>query len=156
MIFVEIENWLEKAQELQSEGFEILIAVDQLKTHKIEIHLLTQKHTHIFTSLNRDERNIAPSISKVFPAAAWSEREIFEGYGISFDNPNSNQPLLLKSSAALNKNPMRRDTLLKQRNEVDWPGAKDSSAKEPNNQKASPSRRKSLPIGASDNPERTV
>lgn len=156
MIFVEIENWVQKAQDLQSEGFEILIAVDQIKTNKIEIHLLTQKHTHIFTSLNRDANTIAPSITEVFPAAAWSEREIFEGFGITFDNESSNQNLLIHDFEIQNKFAMRRDTLLKERNENVWPGSKESSAKESGNEKASPSRRKSLPIGAAENPERTV
>lgn len=156
MNYVEIENWVQQITEIQTEGFEMLIAVDQLKQNKIELHFLTQKHTHIFTSFDRDQNQIAPSITQVFPVALWSEQEISEGFGIQFDNPNSNQPLLLKNSAALNKNPMRRDTFLKQRNETIWPGAKDSSAKDSNNEKASPSRRKSLPIGAIENPEQTV
>lgn len=151
MTYVEIENWLAKITELKPEGFEILIAVDQIKTNKIELHLRTQKQTHVFTTITRDENLIAPSITSVFPAASWNEREISEGFAVQFDNPMSNQPLLLKNSNALTKNPMRRDTLLKQRNETTWPGAK-----EPNNEKASPSRRKSLPIGAAENPERTV
>lgn len=151
MIFVEPENWVSKVAEHKSENFEILTAVDQIKSNKIELHLLTQKHTHIYTAISRDEKVLAPSITSVFPAASWSEREIAEGFAIEFDEPSSNEPLLLKNSAALNNAPMRRDTLLQQRNEVLWPGAK-----EPNNEKASPSRRKSLPIGATENPERTV
>ena len=151
MIFVEPENWVSKVAEHKSENFEILTAVDQIKSNKIELHLLTQKHTHIYTDIERDEKVLAPSITSVFPAASWSEREIAEGFAIEFDEPSSNEPLLLKNSAALKNAPMRRDTLLKQRNEVLWPGAK-----EPNNEKASPSRRKSLPIGATENPERTV
>jgi len=149
--YIEIENWKSKVQELKPEGFEILTAVDQIKANKIELHLRTQKQTHIFTTLPRDENQIAPSITETFPAASWSEREISEGFAIQFDNPMSNQPLLLKNTNALNKNTMRRDTLLKQRNETTWPGAK-----EPNNEKASSSRRKSLPIGAVENPEQTV
>ncbi len=151
MIFVEPENWVSKVAEHKSENFEILTAVDQIKSNKIELHLLTQKHTHIYTAIERDEKVLAPSVTSVFPAASWSEREIAEGFAIEFDEPTSNEPLLLKNSAALTNSPMRRDTLLKQRNEVVWPGAK-----EPNNEKASPSRRKSLPIGATENPERTV
>lgn len=151
MIFVEPENWVSKVAEHKNENFEILTAVDQIKSNKIELHLLTQKHTHIYTAVARDEKVLAPSITSVFPAASWSEREIAEGFSIEFDEPTSNEPLLLKNSAALTNAPMRRDTLLKQRNEVVWPGAK-----EPNNEKASPSRRKSLPIGATENPERTV
>lgn len=151
MIFVELENWVSKVAEHKSENFEILTAVDQIKSKKIELHLLTQKQTHLYTSFARDEDLLAPSITSVFPAASWSEREIAEGFGIRFDNEKSNEPLLLKNSSALNNAPMRRDTFLQQRNEIVWPGAK-----EPNNEKASPSRRKSLPIGASENRERTV
>jgi NADH-quinone oxidoreductase subunit C len=151
MTFVETENWVTKTAELKAERFEILIAVDQIKTNKIELHLLTQKQTHIYTTISRDEIKIAPSITNVFPAASWSEREIAEGFGIQFDNQESNQPLLLTNSAALANSPLRRDTLLKQRNEIIWPGAK-----EPNNEKASPTRRKSFPIGAVENPEKTV
>jgi NADH-quinone oxidoreductase subunit C len=150
MTFVETENWVTKTAELKEERFEILIAVDQIKTNKIELHLLTQKQTHIYTTISRDEIQIAPSITNVFPAASWSEREISEGFGIQFDNPESNQPLLLKNSAALEKVPMRRDTFLKQRNENPWPGAK-----EPNNEKSA-TRRKTFPIGAVENPEKTV
>lgn len=150
MTFVETENWVTKTAELKEERFEILIAVDQIKNNKIELHLLTQKQTHIYTTISRDEIQIAPSITNVFPAASWSEREISEGFGIQFDTQESNQPLLLKNSAALEKAPMRRDTFLKQRNENPWPGAK-----EPNNEKSA-TRRKTFPIGAVDNPEKTV
>ena len=155
MTHIEIENWKSAVANLKGEKFEIYIAVDQLKTNRIELHLLTQKQTHIFTSISRDEKQIVPSITDTFPAALQSEREIAEGFGITFDNEKSNEPMLLKNSEALKLNPMRRDVLLKQRNETPWPGAKEAS-KEQNNEKASPSRRKSLPIGANPDSDKAV
>lgn len=155
MTYIEIENWKAAVAELKPEKFEIYIAVDNLKVDRIELHLLTGKPTHIFTSVPRNENLIAPiivpSIIDTFPAALQSEREIAEGFGVTFDNEKSNEPLLLKNSDALSLHPMRRDVLLKSRNETPWPGAK-----EPSNEKSSPSRRKSLPIGAGLDSDKTV
>ncbi|MEN9693591.1 MAG: hypothetical protein RLZZ330_1235 [Actinomycetota bacterium] len=151
MTHIEIENWKSAVANLKAEKFEIYIAVDQLKTNRIELHLLTQKQTHIFTSVPRNENQIVPSITDTFPAALQSEREISEGFGVTFDNEKSNEPLLLTNSDALSLHPMRRDVSLKHRNETPWPGAK-----EPSNEKASPSRRKSLPIGAAPDSDKTV
>jgi NADH:ubiquinone oxidoreductase subunit C len=92
------------------------------------------------------------SITEVWSQADWYEREIHEMFGVVFSRAQSNAPLLLAADSILfNKFPLRRDVLLKSRNETEWPGTKD-----PADASKSPSRRKSLPVGVDPewNPER--
>ena len=57
------------------------------KRFKIIYLLLShEKNFRIIINTNIDEKDLVPSIIKIFPSANWMEREIFDMYGISFKN----------------------------------------------------------------------
>jgi len=60
------------------------------KRFKIVYLLLSHEHNlRIIISININENDKVPSITKIFPSANWMEREIFDMYGISFkDHPD--------------------------------------------------------------------
>ena len=60
------------------------------KRFKVVYLLLShEKNLRITISSNIDEKKSISSITKIFPSANWMEREVFDMYGISFnDHPN--------------------------------------------------------------------
>jgi hypothetical protein len=125
-------------QAVASEGFEMLTAVDRTASSSFELWFRTQAGTVIMMSLSYEQT--APSIATIFKVASWKEREIHEMFGVEFDDAISNQPLF-----NIANQPLRKNKLLKKRNTITWPGLKD-----PTDTSTSPSRRKSLPLGVSD------
>jgi NADH-quinone oxidoreductase subunit C len=52
----------------------------------IYLFLSHEKNTRIKLSINFEVEKKIPSITKIFPSANWMEREVFDMYGIEFDN----------------------------------------------------------------------
>jgi len=57
------------------------------KRFKIVYLLLSHENNlRILININIYEKTPVPSITKIFPSANWMEREVFDMYGISFNN----------------------------------------------------------------------
>jgi NADH-quinone oxidoreductase subunit C len=91
------------------------------------------------------------SLTRVWPGAAWHERETFEMFGVTFDGFDDGsglwlRPLLLPDG--FEGTPLRKAFVLAARASKPWPGAKEPG--ESDSQTAAPGRRKTLPPGVPD------
>jgi NADH-quinone oxidoreductase subunit C len=94
-----------------------------------------------------DADGIVPSLTSVWPGAAWHERETFEMFGLEFDGYDDGsglplRPLLLPEG--FEGTPLRKAFMLTARASKPWPGAKEPGESDSH---AAPSRRKTLPPG---------
>ncbi|MEY4323319.1 MAG: hypothetical protein RL410_1100 [Actinomycetota bacterium] len=134
---IERSDWVSRINAVKHEGFEMLTCVD--RGSHLQLWFRTCTGTTLFTDLSDAP---APSVTSVFDAALWKEREIHDMFGVTFDNASSNESLFFVDSELQGSAPLRKNVLLKQRHEITWPGTKD-----PADSATSPSRRKSLPLG---------
>ena len=63
---------------------------DREKRFNIVYFLLSHENNlRIIVSVSIEEKKTVPSITKIYPSANWMEREVFDMYGITFnDHPN--------------------------------------------------------------------
>jgi NADH-quinone oxidoreductase subunit C len=92
-----------------------------------------------------------PSVTDLWPGAAWHERETFEMFGVPFDGFDDGtglglRPLLLPEG--FEGTPLRKSFVLAARVSKPWPGAKEPG--ESDARPASPGRRRLLPPGVPD------
>ena len=93
-IDVEIENlistilFLKTSEKCRFKQLIDITAVDypeKEKRFKIVYLLLSlENNLRIVINVKIEEKNLVPSITKIFPSANWMEREVFDMYGISF------------------------------------------------------------------------
>ena len=97
---------------------------------------------------NADPR--LPSLTSVWPGAAWHERETFEMFGVTFEGFDDGsgdwlRPLLLPDG--FEGTPLRKTFVLAARASKPWPGAKEPGESDAH---TAPGRRKTLPPGVPD------
>ena len=100
------------------------------KRFKVVYLLLSHENNlRILINMNINEKTPVPSITKIFPAANWMEREVFDMYGISFkDHPDLRRIL---TDYGFEGYPLRKDFPLTGHTEVRYSEEKKKVIYEP-------------------------
>ena len=100
------------------------------KRFKVVYLLLSHENNlRILININIDEKMPAPSITKIFPSANWMEREVFDMYGITFnDHPDLRRIL---TDYGFEGFPLRKDFPLTGHTEVRYSEDKKKVISEP-------------------------
>ena len=100
------------------------------KRFKIVYLLLSHENNlRILININIDEKTPVPSITKIFPSANWMEREVFDMYGITFnDHPDLRRIL---TDYGFEGFPLRKDFPLTGHTEVRYSEDKKKVISEP-------------------------
>ena len=100
------------------------------KRFKIVYLLLSHENNlRIIINTNIDEKEIVPSVTKIFPSANWMEREVIDMYGISFkDHPDLRRIL---TDYGFDGYPLRKDFPLTGHTEVRYSEEKKKVISEP-------------------------
>ena len=100
------------------------------KRFKVVYLLLSHENNlRISINMNIDEKTPVPSMTKIFPAANWMEREVFDMYGISFkDHPDLRRIL---TDYGFEGYPLRKDFPLTGHTEVRYSEEKKKVIYEP-------------------------
>ena len=100
------------------------------KRFKLVYLLLSHENNlRILININIDEKTSAPSITKIFPSANWMEREVFDMYGITFnDHPDLRRIL---TDYGFEGFPLRKDFPLTGHTEVRYSEDKKKVISEP-------------------------
>jgi len=103
---------------------------DREKRFNIVYFLLSHENNlRIIVSVSIDEKKTVPSITKIYPSANWMEREVFDMYGITFnDHPNLKRIL---TDYEFQGHPLRKDFPLTGHTEVRYSENKKKVINEP-------------------------
>ena len=121
----EIATFLRDEPELACDYCEFASGVDHGPEGGFEVvtHLYSTTHHHnvrLKVKLPYEDP-VCPTISDIFPAANWHERETAEMFGIAFEGHP--QPVKLLLSEPFEGHPLRKDFPLMSREAKPWPGA---------------------------------
>ncbi len=100
------------------------------KRFNIVYFLLSHENNlRIIVSVSIEEKKTVPSITKIYPSANWMEREVFDMYGITFnDHPNLKRIL---TDYEFQGHPLRKDFPLTGHTEVRYSENKKKVINEP-------------------------
>ena len=103
---------------------------DREKRFKLIYLLLSHENNlRIIVNTNIEDKEIVPSLTKIFPSANWMEREVFDMYGISFkDHPDLRRIL---TDYGFEGFPLRKDFPLTGHTEVRYSEDKKKVISEP-------------------------
>ena len=97
-----------------------ITAVDYPEREKrfkmVYLLLSHENNLRILVNINIDEKTPVPSITKIFPSANWMEREVFDMYGVSFENHPDLRRIL--TDYGFDGHPLRKDFPLTGHTEV--------------------------------------
>jgi NADH-quinone oxidoreductase subunit C len=114
----------------------------------VVVHVWSVRHRHhvlLRTRVPRDGGRL-PTLTGVWPGAAWHERETFEMFGVVFEDHPNLVPLLLPDG--FEGHPLRKEFVLASRVAKGWPGAKEPGESDSDVAGgAAPGRRRVLPPG---------
>lgn len=168
-IDVDPGRWLNAARHVRDRiglsFFDWLSAVDEpgLEPPAVRIvaHLVGPPAGHpsgqvrrlLLRTLLPDGTGPLPSLTAIWPGAAWHERETFEMFGVAFSGFDDGtglglRPLLLPDG--FEGTPLRKSFVLAARAAKAWPGAKEPGESDSSTAVRSPGRRKVAPPGVPD------
>lgn len=140
---VDAAAWHATLAQLQDDRFELLrfvTAVDRGEHLEIVACVMSTQPYRVRTVRARLEGEVIASVSDLWPAATWHERETAEMFGVAFVGIADGRPLLLHDHDG--PPPLRKQVWLAARAERPWPGAF-----EPGRGRGNASRRRQLPPG---------
>ena len=152
---VKADEWFTTIREKLNAGFtyfDFLTGVDreiadsQLRTEVITHLAKPDLSDSIFVHTCVSEA--LDSISDLFQAASWHERECAEMYGIAFTGGDSRS---LLRHETLSRSPLRKSTVLAARVLIPWPGGAEPEIRDDGRKVGNSSRRRQRPPGVPEN-----
>ena len=91
---ISIEDYFQKVEELKNDGYEMMVdltAIDwfRKKEPRFEVvvnFLSVSKNKRISIKVKLNDDLTIPSITSLYPSANFYEREVFDMFGINFEN----------------------------------------------------------------------